>query len=303
MNHHGKILYRDDNRNFSIVDCTTCGYAHVIPLPDENTVAALYRGNYWSGFPSYSAEVEEDAAWHDAVLDDRLARIATQTPGRQILDVGCGPGLFLNRAIAKGWHTAGCEPDPVMAEQARARGANPVCGTLGELLALDLGPFDAIHMFEVLEHVVAPEQLVRDCRALLKPGGVLYVGVPNDFNAWQTALQACGSSPWWVSVPHHLNYFSHDSLRRLCERSGFVAEESFTSFPMELFALMGQAYAGNHELGRTLHSRRKLFEHRLRLEAPQSLDLLYRALAQCGLGRTAEWLVRRPATEQDHSGQ
>ena len=69
-------------------------------------------------------------------------------------------------------------------------------------------------------------------RDLLEPGGVLCVGVPNDFSPFQiAAARAAGAGEWWVAPPHHLNYFDFDSLSDLLARLGFDVVERTTSFP------------------------------------------------------------------------
>jgi len=292
MAHDGESLHQADA--WRVVDCVQCGYAHVDPLPSVEDVAAHYSADYWRNYPSYLGEIVEDRAWHQAVLDERLQRIEQAVVGRRLLDVGCGAGLFLERALAAGWQAFACEPDGDMAERAGACGAQVLVGGLENPALERLGRFDAIHLYEVLEHVPEPALFLQRCWDLLSPGGVLYVGVPNDFNAWQKALQAGGLRPWWVAVPHHLNYFGHASLRRLLERQGFVAEQAYTSFPMEFFALAGEVYIGDVGLGREVHRRRMQFEASLRQHAPESLADFYRALAEQGLGRTAEWLMRKP---------
>ena len=291
--HPGPVLHQTDT--WAVVDCRACGYAHVDPLPTAREIAEHYSEGYWRNYPRYLDEVSEDLTWHQAVLDDRLQRIGQAVSGRRLLDVGCGAGLLLERAVAGGWQALGCEPDAQMAARAAACGAEVSVGGLEGMALEGDEKFDAIHLYEVLEHVPAPEEFLQRCWRLLKPGGVLYVGVPNDFNPWQRALAKAGEQPWWVAVPHHLNYFTHASLKELAQRQGFVALEAYTSFPMELFALAGQRYMGDAALGREVHGRRKVFEATLRELAPASLDAFYQALAMQGLGRTAEWLFRRPA--------
>ena len=61
----------------------------------------------------------------------------------------------------------------------------------------------------------------RDVRiGRVRPGGLVCVGVPNDYNGFQAAVRAGGSAPWWLAPPHHLNYFDFDSLSGLLSRLG-----------------------------------------------------------------------------------
>ncbi|MGL4651032.1 MAG: class I SAM-dependent methyltransferase, partial [Caldilineaceae bacterium] len=100
-----------------------------------------------------------------------------RVPGR-LLDVGCGDGTRLLRLRSLGWQVHGQDVDPTSVQVARTRGLTVV---LGELVGADLdaGSFDAITMHHVLEHVLDPDALIRECHRLLAPGGVLVVTTPN----------------------------------------------------------------------------------------------------------------------------
>jgi ABC-type dipeptide/oligopeptide/nickel transport system permease subunit len=111
--------------------------------------------------------------------------------------------------------------------------------------------------------------------------------VPNDFNALQRAAAAdLGRKPWWIVPPHHLNYFDFDSLGRLLRRVGFILAGRTTTFPMELFLLMGEDYTSDDQLGRALHAKRKRLERALAAAGEAgAIEALYGALAGVGLGR------------------
>ena len=121
------------------------------------------------------------------------------------------------------------------------------------------------------------------------------VGVPNDYNGLQEAVRAGGAAPWWLAPPHHLNYFDFDSLSALLSKLGLEVMESLTSFPMELFLLMGENYVGNDTLGRSCHARRKQFDLSLEQAGLGHVRRkLYGALAKAGLGREAIIIARKP---------
>jgi hypothetical protein len=98
-----------------------------------------------------------------------------------------------------------------------------------------------------------------------------------------------------VAPKHHLNYFTFDSLANLLQRLDLKIAERSTSFPMELFLLMGENYTIDPALGRACHESRKKFDMALETaglgEARRSF---YRALAQAGLGREAAIIAVKP---------
>ena len=78
------------------------------------------------------------------------------------------------------------------------------------------------------------------------------------------------------------------------EADGVVSVE--TSFPIDLFLLMGDNYIGNDALGRACHAKRKTFELALARAGKSALKQeMYRRLAQLGIGRDVFVVARKPA--------
>ena len=274
---------------FAIIACSACGYAHATPLPTVAALSETYCHDYYAAEkPLYLVRTEEDRSWWLEVYDDRLSAMEAHldtVPGA-MLDIGSGPGLFLDAAAARGWRTLGVEPSRQAAAHARGLGHDIRQGFFDAAMAAALTPVDAIHMALVLEHVPEPGPLLAAARALLRPGGVICVVVPNDFSPLQRAAEGQGMPPWWVAPPHHLNYFTPESLTALVEGAGFVVVERTATFPMELFLLMGDVYVGDDALGRACHGKRKAFETAMRKAGQgERLARLYRSFADQDLGR------------------
>ena len=294
--HHGPILTEKDE--WTVIDCSPCGFRHVVPLPTEEELREVYEHEYYtSEKPLYLERVREDLAWWHELYDERFGAFESlkTSPGRRLLDVGSGPGFLLEFGKDRGWDVLGIEPSRTAAAHARELGVEVIEAFLDDSLAKELEPFDTIHLSEVLEHLPDPAAMVARCRELLVPGGVLCVSVPNDFNPFQRALVDAGDQePWWVAPPHHLNYFDFESLEGLLTRAGLAVQLRETSFPIDLFLVMGENYVGNDELGRRCHGLRMAFEDTLRRAG--RLDLkrdLYHAFADLGLGRLAVVHARR----------
>ena len=126
-------------------------------------------------------------------------------------------------------------------------------------------------------------------------GSLLQIEVPNEFNPFQMAAQKLHDlDEWWVAPPAHLNYFSKASLQCLCEATGFELVGAKSSFPMEMFLLMGKQYVGDPSLGSECHNLRKTFEQNLiDLGHRDLLQELYRKLADLELGRQITMVVRK----------
>lgn len=295
--HRGPCL--DTANGFEVIACERCAFKHVVPIPTVEQLESIYRHDYYTREkPLYLERVQEDLPWWEINFGDRYATLeGLLPPGRRsLLEIGSGPGYFLRHGARRGWRVRGVEPSDKARDHSRSLGLDVIDGFFDGALAETLEPVDAVHMATVLEHVPDPETLLRHVGKVLSPGGVLCVGVPNDYSPFQHAARTAeGLRPWWVAPPHHINYFDFDSLAGLLSRVGFDVAVRDTTFPIDLFLLMGDHYIDDDALGRACHGRRKRLEATL---AAAGLDDLrrawYRATAQLGIGREVVlYAVRR----------
>jgi predicted SAM-dependent methyltransferase len=135
------------------------------------------------------------------------------------LDIGCGDGNFLQ--IARdflGYAVEGLEIDPVAMAVARRRGLTVHAGMMpGSGLAPD--NYYQITLSHVLEHLHEPVAALQEVFGLLKPGGRVWIAVPNIAAA---SLKRFGSNSRLLEPPRHLVMFDPDSLQLILERVGFV---------------------------------------------------------------------------------
>lgn len=130
-----------------------------------------------------------------------------------VLDIGCTVGTFLQAAKDAGWTPAGIEPNPQTAKTARERGFTVHEGFFDEEMAARLPKFDAVHMGDVIEHVLEPVALMKLVRRVLKPGGLLFVATPDIDSFMARRLQ--------IKPREHLVYFTTRSLRLAAEAAGY----------------------------------------------------------------------------------
>jgi len=280
----------DSVSNFDVIDCEICGFKHIIPVPTLEELTDAYRQEYYSTEkPSYIERAKEDLDWWNLVYSERYDSFEQllSTNRRRILDVGSGPGYFLLHGKQRGWETLGIEPSGQAAEHSRQLGLEIIEDFLTEKTAGQLGNFDVVHASEVLEHISDPKGMLNLSYRLLKPGGLLCVVAPNDYNPFQDALrEVCGYESWWLAPPHHINYFEVNSLSNLFADCGFAVVLREATFPIDIFCLMGDNYVGNDTMGRKCHKKRKTFEMNMAAAGYGKVKRqLYRALAKSGLGR------------------
>ena len=296
--HAGAAL--DTVNDFTVIDCEACRFKHIVPIPAADALARVYGHEYYAtDKPLYIQRDLEDREWLNLVHSERYDQFERLLgeKRRRLLDVGSGPGLFLLHGVERGgWRVRGLEPSTQAVAHSQALGLDVTQGLLDADAAAALGRYDVVHLSEVLEHVPDPMNILRLAHRLLDPGGLVALMVPNDYSPIQAALRtACGFAPWWVAPPHHVNYFDVGSIQRLLKtRFDVVSVES--TFPIDLFLLMGDNYVGNDALGRACHARRKTMELNLARAWQSPLkQAMYRSLAQLGVGRDVFVVARKRA--------
>ncbi len=287
--HYGPIIATADG--FDVIDCARCGFRHIDPLPGEDELKKFYDGAFYESERSdYFIKMEEDKEWWMLRYRHYYELLEAHAPGRRILDIGSGPGYFLEAGAARGWQALGYEPSRMACEYTWARSLKVEHGFFTARDARPHGPFDVISLSMVLEHVRDPIGLIEDARSLLVQGGLLLLISPNDFNPLQMTLwKSLGFKPWWVNPKHHLNYFDLASGRNFLSARGFEIRHHETSFPLETFLIAGRNYIGNPEIGRECHRERKAFECALFARDPAQMRVFAAQWAAQGIGR--EFLV------------
>lgn len=286
--HEGQVVASANG--FDVIECEQCGFKHIIAIPTEEELEWTYRDDYYTQEkPLYLERYLEDLEWWNTVYARRYEILENylQLSQRKILDIGSGPGYFLLNGKSRGWDVKGVEPSVHAANYSKGLGLDIVNLFYSEQSAPNLGKFDAVNMGEVLEHLPNPAALLKLVHGQLNKGGVACLIAPNDFNPFQLVLRDhLGFSPWWVAPPHHINYFNFRSLSTLLERCGFHVLHQESTFPIDLFLLMGENYIGNDEVGRLCHRKRMIFEKAIiKAGGSNMLNQLYTAFADQDLGR------------------
>jgi SAM-dependent methyltransferase len=222
---------------FTLVRCIECGLIRQNPRPTEDAIGAYYPRNYK---PFLDSRVGERSgavgSWLLAYgLRRRAQLIARHQPQGQLLDVGCATGLFLDAARSLGqWHVQGIELSPDEAAFGRQRfGLDIATGSFSQFSARS-GTFDAITMWDVLEHLHDPVSAVEKASCLLRPQGILVLRVPH-----LESIQARRFGRYWVGLdaPRHLFVFPRSVLEGMLRRAGLTVVERRYWGGYHLFAL------------------------------------------------------------------
>lgn len=190
-----------------ILRCRECRFGFLEVPPSETELAESYRQ---MNTAQYNAEGNGRSKTAEAHL--HIVHKYVRNANR-LLDVGCASGLFLQHAINAGWDVVGVEPSQELyrAAQQRLGPQAAIYGSTLQSIILPPASFDAITLWDVLEHVFDPVFFLKRCASLLRPGGHLFANVP-DLDSLQSRILG---SRWPLLLPEHLNYFNRRSLQ-LC---------------------------------------------------------------------------------------
>jgi SAM-dependent methyltransferase len=168
----------------------------------------------WQG--PYRHHLGKRRAYVESVIRSHFASRRDPVVG---LDLGCGDGG--NLAWLAGFFSTlyGSDYNPL--RLARARAAHP-SARLFLADATDYpavaDAFDAIFFNHVLEHIPEDERALAEARRILKPGGILILGVPNEGAAfWRLAYRL---QPRSLETSDHCHFYTARTVRDKCERAG-----------------------------------------------------------------------------------
>ncbi len=148
--------------------------------------------------------------------------------------------------------------------------------------------YNIIHLGNVIEHVLDPENLLLKIKEVLSSDGILIIVAPNDFSQLQNHLLLNNyvDEKYFLAYPDHISYFNKESMSMFLTELGYNIIEIISDFPIE-FNLLTEStnYVKNKNIGKSVHRQRIKFENMLFEQDPQILIDIYRALGKNGLGR------------------
>jgi 2-polyprenyl-3-methyl-5-hydroxy-6-metoxy-1,4-benzoquinol methylase len=200
--------------------CVSCGLVYANPRAPRDTVLARYNSDYfWKEYLPALGVMEGDYDLNQ--FDVRYAPLLGllgPASGRRLLEIGCGAGFFLKVAERNGWRVTGIELSEEASRFGIERLGLDIRREPAETLNVPAATFDAVVMFDTIEHLFDPRVVLKSVARALVPAGQLLISTPN-FRA--LSRQLLGSS-WAVLSPlEHMYYFEEKTLGRLVEDCGF----------------------------------------------------------------------------------
>lgn len=205
---------------FDLVECASCGLIYLDPMPTPEQLNVFYSASYYN----FDKEREEGKG---LAFAKHLQRWKKQ--GR-FLDVGCATGFFINGIRQNSnWEVYGTDFGESAVRFAKEQLHLDVRhGDLAEA-GFEDGFFDFVHVNNVLEHVLNPVSLLRECRRIIKPGGIFFLSVPNGYNDSLDLIDFCNTEGRPArSKNGHIFFFPARTLLKLIDDAGFVIKKKKT---------------------------------------------------------------------------
>lgn len=200
---------RPDGLHWRMVRCRGCGLLRSDPIVPAEHLAALYRESTFD-----EREVANLRRTYRAALAE-LDRFGARKG--DLLEIGAGTGFVLEEARTLGYRrTVGVEPSAQAADLARSRGSEMVV----DVMRAGLFPpasFDAVCLFQTLDHLPDPAAVLDESRTVLRSGGLI---LAFNHDAGAPSARLLGARSPIVDV-EHTYLFDRATMRRLFAARGF----------------------------------------------------------------------------------
>jgi SAM-dependent methyltransferase len=201
-----------------ILHCMSCGHRWMRTSSAEQT--RIEQGIYTHDYAGYRMDPVFEQAIR-SLLDREIVR--RLPAAARVLDIGCGAGGFLAAAAERGLRPKGID---VSEDAARLCGERGFDAVAGDLLCIEFdAKFDAVTMWDVIEHLRDPGAFFEKAHELLGTDG-LFIGKVPAFGPISVKLSMWVPhlSSILLGAPDHVQYFTRLSLGILLQRTGFEVE-------------------------------------------------------------------------------
>ncbi len=196
-----------------VVRCHRCAMVYADPVAEE-----FASGVFYDRLKFYLSPDKLEGDYAPVRFERELQLFRAFCRAGKVLDMGCSTGAFLYQLKTRfpgAYEVRGADVAGAALDYAESRG---IAVLREPFLNFDFGgeQFDAVTFWAVMEHLVWPQKFLRKAAALLKPGGVCFILVPN---LQSLAVRLLGSKYRYI-MPDHVNYFTAATLKK------FIGTES-----------------------------------------------------------------------------
>ncbi len=205
-------------QHWTLVQCRQCGLIYTNPRVKPEELHCLYPPMMFWDEETGKIRKKSPQRWRN-----QLALVQSFKASGRFLDIGCANGFLVKEAQDAGFGSYGVELSERAVQYAReVLGLSRVLqGNVEDVNFAD-DFFDAVTMFDVLEHVPSPRRTLTEIARILRPGGILVAQLPS-----VDSLGFRLFGPLWCCTQPaaHLTYFSRRTLTMMVQEAGMVVFE------------------------------------------------------------------------------
>jgi SAM-dependent methyltransferase len=203
---------------WSLVRCNGCGLVFTSPRYTERYLQKLYSDRYYErASGNLSMQVDEPSEDEYLLAKTVMKICGIERKGLKLrsLDIGCGGGRIVEAFQDSGWEAVGTDLSLKAVNAGIKRGLDL---RVLDLDSPELGEFDLITGFHILEHVHSPRKFLSQCTKRLGSNGYLLIEVP-DYGSRQASRM--GSSWPYLYPDGHLYQLTIDTLSKYIAKGKF----------------------------------------------------------------------------------
>lgn len=204
------------------IDCVSLQAEQVFPLLLLDRSRVQYTAMENTHTLAYPETIPEDNHWWFATRTWAIEKFLAALPRKtnlDVLDVGCGAGNMIHH-LAQYGRVRGIEVDARPVKIAQERGYDVRLGDATQTIPFPDASFDLVTALDVIEHVDADENIMREAYRVLRPDGALLITTP--------AFQWLWSHNDELNA--HKRRYTASALRAKMERAGFIIERLSYNF-------------------------------------------------------------------------
>lgn len=208
-----------------VLHCSKCDFVFLEDKDDPNNFYSSedYRSRYGPDLTKKASPEDVFDAYYSyqGPIIKEIEHLLT--PNTSVLDVGCSAGQFLAALKGKVGLRVGLELSQNEAEFIRSRHDFKVYSEPIETIKIEEEPFDLVTSLQVVEHVPNPINFIKNLARQVKPGGYLYLELPNLDDALISCYKSAGYAQFYFREPH-VSYFTKKTLAAAVKAAGLSGE-------------------------------------------------------------------------------
>lgn len=236
-------------KKWNIFLCKDCSFVFLYPLLNKVQLLKIYN-LFENNIFEKSLIILQDAKHSLKFISKNIKKTG------DLLDIGCGNGIFLKEASRNLWKVTGIDISLKLIKYLKIHFEYKVIH--GDILSVRLkNIYDLVTLNQVIEHFSKPKLLIKRCYGLLKSEGYIYIATPNISS---TLSKVRKNEFDYIIPPEHLSYFNKKTLSKILIDEGFrIIKFSTWSYPVDLAGLIKHLL----KRGSNLKSKNKGMQHKV----------------------------------------